>query len=679
MRTQADVLQSIGWHPFISREQLALRLQMNKRNLQLHLEHLRAAKWIRRVNGRQSEFPARSLWVLTRAGLAQLAAQAQMPVPAYGRALAHYPARLAWLAIALERVYRVREFVFRLQRSALGWRLLGFQEETALEFYERANAFRVALHGATLWRLPDASEIALVFEVDTFSAPVALQRTRLARLCLAQDDVRFIGFEERNKFPTLVVLAATPERAQEYRRVLLGLGFITGIVPHTFFITPQNLSRFWREPDAAVWETEFDATPVPFLHGVVGARHPLGKLFVISAYPPNTSSGSTFFAPRPLASEKLIRKSRRDIAALALALPPHDKRLLEQVGAHPLLSARELAFETCQTAQSVRRALKRLGAWQLIAAQRAPGATPQSAQYYVLAERGVWFLAARASFGLGVAQFAKFKGWKKRFGELVRHWEHTRLENELFLQLHAYARRQRHTFGWVSELEARLYLDDPAAHVSTRFGARRHRSPRAQVERGEWNDIHLEDDVTRDVLQGNARARALAERGQRLRSFLPDGSGVYETPTHTYYIVLEVDRAKASTRKITQKFSYYAAVIFAQAIANWRILIVTSGWERALNLSWYVFRLAQIGLDGTKADWRREEFIRSLQRDRWERFVNEWMLPVWVTTEAAMKAQGVAAPIWLEAKAWANLNQDPRERKRLDWLAGGAGEPSVQG
>jgi len=691
--TKLTILKTIAHYPLISHGQLARLLHLQTRNLSLHLQHLQQQGWLLRYSI-PMPYPRRAtthttVLLLTRSALELLAQHAGVPCDKFSAATDYTARRLGWLLLSFERTFLVREFLCALAQHPV-WQLVHHIPQVAFLASTHNATLSIPFDALALIRTPtpEPQQVALAIEVDTGATPILMQRTRLAHLCLAQLDERFLGFDEDKRFPILVFLAANVERLNEYRRVLLSLYHLASIVPRLFLITHSNLTRWLRTPDAPLWETELPDTPVPFLHGVVGSPDALGTLLTVARIPRRRRANSRASCwPGDLqeifrlAAGQAIkpRLAPTELAALALTLSACDKVLLERIGAHPLLSADELAFELQHTATYVRRRLARLQQWRLVEAHMPPPAlhshytTRQNAprartRYYVLAERGVQFLATRATYGAAVERFARFKGWKQRFVPLLDHWVHTRLENQVFLQLLRYARHHQHHLEWFSELEARLYLDDPAAHVSTSYGYAT--SPHPRTRRARRSEEYSEDEEgTTYRLSPRARAQALAERGHRLRSFLPDGMAIYTSATRRISIALEVDRTRVNAHKIARKLSAYSLGLLHQA-GDWQILVVTSGWERAAHWSWYTFRFAQRSYTwGQPDEMGRAEFIASLQRNhQWEEFLTQWLLPVWVTTAAALSREGIAAPIWLDARAWADLAQNPYARKRLDWL-----------
>lgn len=188
---------------------------------------------------------------------------------------------------------------------------------------------------------------------------------------------------------------------------------------------------------------------------------------------------------------------------------------------------------------------------------------------YLIAPKGEEYLAQAAGYGNAVHRYARARGWGHGFDVLQRHWEHTREENRFFLHLARVALQWHHWLTWLSELEGRLYY----------------------------------------------------EAGQRWHSFLPDGRGTYSTRREHYEFALEIDRSRASAKRLRGKLMEYDAclsshVLRGEGIELLRLLVVTNSWERA---------------------------------DAWHRAAQEVKVsfPLFITTFDRIEASGIDAPIWL--------------------------------
>jgi len=406
---------------------------------------------------------------------------------------------------------------------------------------------------------------------------VPSQRARLARLVEGLADERFSAPAE-NAFPVLVILAANQPRLFEYRTLLNQLEYVFYEVPPTFLTTPQWWMESGQNPTAPIWKTERDGSDwVALLDNISGGSQDPANFLPWEHLPRARRFSERSIELQSLSPGTPIERNRHHLVALSLTLHALDKTLLALIGDHPLLDAVEMAQIEPMPVRSIRRGLKRLHKWGLVEARTRPQRLqkrmqPQSraerqkakAHCYILTEKGLWLLAAWAGFGLSVETYARVRGWKRRFWELVYHWDHTRLENAVYVQFAREARRRGHRVGfWLSELEARIYFDTSYEYYSRRMY---HRSRRARKRKdvshptpfGDWG-------FERQVGNRHDFSRALAQRGHELYSFLPDGRGAYQTDEQTYLIAVEIDCGRANHDKLWQKFNYYLRSIDADA------------------------------------------------------------------------------------------------------------------
>ncbi|MBI5034078.1 MAG: replication-relaxation family protein [Chloroflexi bacterium] len=213
------------------------------------------------------------------------------------------------------------------------------------------------------------------------------------------------------------------------------------------------------------------------------------------------------------------------LARIALAMPPLEKRLLAEIAAHPLLTQQELGVLLQASLRHVRPGLAHLMALNLI--------QPHD-EHFLIVAKGQQYLAYAAGFGSAVKRYARARGWGKGFDTLLRHREHTKAENQFFLELANIAITRGHMLTWLSELESRLYY----------------------------------------------------EAGQRWHSFLPDGRGSYIARNVRYEFAVEIDRSRSSTERLRIKLAEYEAcitsnVLRSEGIELLRLLVLTNSWERA--------------------------------------------------------------------------------------------------
>ncbi len=656
-----QLLEVLRDQPFLSREQVELHLDWRKRTAQWHLERLRERKLVCMLNGRLPEITARSLWVLTHRGLERLA-ENHISLEAYLEKYCYHHARLERLVLVLDRVYLVRSFLLQLKNAKWDWNVTDWDVEVELPFWTNGYDISAPVDGIARLKNTNGQWRTLVIEYDTGRAPVKSAKPRLARFVAGMQDERFWGQIE-TRFPSWVIIAATQERLNDYHLLLTQLIAITFDLPRSFLTTQDKLIQVYQNPSAPVWETEFkDIANVPLLYKVQGDAVPPSKYMPWSPLPHPRSFSDKAIELMPLSPNEAVKRSLRQLAAVSLALYSLDKELLALAGRYPLLSASEMAYIKQIPDRSIRRSIERLLRRELVEEHSAPQRVQKSmrkqpraerqiakAHCYGLSEKGLWLITAWAGFGLAVEEYAKARGWKRRFAELVYHWEHTRIENEIFLQLLCEARKRGHQLRfWLSELESRLYFDyEPSSTMP--FRSRLHKSGRPKdgiraAPFGEWAQ-------SIGVATRESFSSALAQRGQMLQSFLPDSRGIYATEDQDYSIAVEVDRSKANWQKMWSKFGYYEHALFRDDPDRWRILIVTTGWKRARNIGRLVVRyaLSEFSFREFK-HLHGAKLMASLKgADKFDSFVRK-MLPVYVTTIEAIHKQGVGSRIWIDAR-----------------------------
>ena len=660
MNRTSHLLAWLRYQPFLSREQLQRLFGWRKRTVQWYLQHARRAGLVRTYDGHLSVIPTKSLWTLTRAGLAQLAHGEGRELLDYLKRYQYDRVRLDRLALVLERVWQVRSFLIHLQKTAWEWQAQTWDVEVEIEFWRREDPIPYAGHGIALLDNSEGRSLALLIEYDLDLAPVKAERLRFAHLAEGMREGRFLENYGENKFPVLVILAANEERLHDYLTLLRELIRVGGSMPYLFLTTRDQLPWFYRDGQTPIWATErLDGERVRFCDGIAGTPDALKDELTWTRLPHPRTISVKRVEIEPLRGSLPDPVTQHDLATLSLALQALDRQVLRLVGSHPLLNAKQLALVEQVTTRSVHRSLRRLRRWGLIEEHRLRLGKPRrkkkltraerqsaKAHYLTLTELGVRFFTASAGYGTAVERYARARGWKHRFGELVKHAEHTQLENEVFVQFVQTARRRGDELVfWRSDLEARLYIDGSDHEWATHYAYRRSR-PRGSGEPrfGVWGAM-LRVSTSEEFTQ------TLAARGQRMHSFLPDGRGCYRAGGEQFELQVEIDLSKVNATKLEHKLDYYFYAMGAEPDPNWRILFVTTGWKRAIHIARQVAEYARSSYYQERFDdLRGQAFLDELKAaDLYHVFWRDF-LPVYVTTIEALRRRGVAAPIWLDAK-----------------------------
>lgn len=610
-RIRDHILEALAEHPLLSRRQLELFLGLTGRSVRQGLRELETRGWVRSYNARQPGLLTRSLYASTEAGMKELALAAGSKDPEDAHRPSAAPARLEQLILLMERAFQLRTLFLWLtgnqpvsRRPAKknaqpasasaassrpgSWKPYAWDVEVARFFAVKDKAFWIPFHAAAVMvkqapntglqgnareNARETRWIPIVVEFDLHRVPVDRDRERLVRFVLAQDDPRFWAKEAEGHFPVLVVIARDEFRLQDYYTILRATALARRLpFPRAYLTTSAAMLSLRQDPLKPIWYSTVSGQRVPFLSDLEGNPGPpphevpwrrLPLMAGRSAEPSDLEPGSSNQEELSQQAKDGKTSHRTELVRLALALTPLAKKLLDEIAAHPLLTQEDLAVLVQKSRRKVRLRLGDLQSFHLIECHR---------DRYLLATKGEEYLTMVAGFAHAVRRHARARGWAHGYDSLLRHFEHTRVENDFFLSLARIAQKRRHALMWLSELESRLYY----------------------------------------------------EAGNRRHSFLPDGRGVYRAQGRRYEFAVEIDRSRMGQEKFRRKFLEYGAcadsnVLRREGIELLRVLVVTTSWERAANLSRVVWSVASD-------------------------------LPVWFTTLDRLQASGADAPIWLSAK-----------------------------
>lgn len=636
--TKQRLLEALRDHPFLSRRQLELYLHCPFRTVCNYLQDLQARGWVQRHNARQPWMYTRSLLSLTPKGIEEMESRAGVSKDDFIRQRGLESSRLARLTVMMERVFQVRTFLLWLQQTSADWDWSVVQWDAEVEklYSARGRAFAVPFHGAAVLtrrlgksesRSKDGCWNTIVVELDLRRVPVEKDRERLVKFVIAQDDPRYWGRENEDTFPIWVLIAQDELRLQDYYAVLRAAAVARQLpMPRAYLTTFSEMLALCNNPALPIWYSTVSGQRTPLLFDSKGSTSPLPSQPPWSRLKLELRHGQKNLGvispefPAGLAQESNKESSHSvgtsSVAAVALLLSPIEKRILDEIADHPLLTADAIALLLHMSVWRARQALRKLVVMKFAeehsvtddqASQQAnespttiyeavplPG---RQEKRYLLADHGIRYLAMIAGFETGVRRYARARGWAEGFDSLLRYWEHTREENDLFLDIARVALRRHHELVWLSELESRLYYDDGHEFVVSRA---RHRS---------------------QELEGSSRRRIWR------RSFLPDGRGTYIADGRRYEFALEIDRSRTTQEKFRRKLTeYYACltsnILRGRGIELLRLLIVTSSWERA--------------------DTLRSTAVQ-LERE----LKCEGLVPIFITTFDRMRASTPDAPIWL--------------------------------
>jgi hypothetical protein len=571
----------------------------------------------------------RSLFALTRAGIAELARRADRPRAEYAAQTRLCPERLERIVLTMERVFQLRTFFLWLSRpndepparrggrsakakhshgvqpkmdvpknAAIHWRATTWDVEVGKMFNAKGNAVWLPFHGAALMqRGPERSGreskddrwTFVVVEFDLRRVPVEHERTRFSQFVAAQDDPRYWGKDKEPFFPILLIIAQDELRLQDYYTVLRSASLARQLpMPRAYLTTLGEMLSLRNDNTLPIWYSTISGRRVSLLFDTEGVTSPFPERVPWRKMPVNPGRGSNnkngTLAPHPFGSA--------DIAS-EIPIANQDKPSTERPKDSEDNELGEFARIALDLKPLAKRLLDEIAAHPLLTRQelvllfQAPLRRVQPAlvtlatwklieahnSKYLITPKGQHYLALAAGFGNAVVRYARARGWGKGFDVLLRRWEHTQQENKFFLHLAKIARTHGHSLTWFSELESRLYY----------------------------------------------------EAGQRKHSFLPDGRGTYLVGDERYEFALEIDRSKSSQERLRGKLAEFEAcvssnVLRREGIEFLRLFVVTKSWERA-DTWWNAAESAHI------------------------RF------PLFITTFDRLYASSADAPIWLRGDA----------------------------
>lgn len=665
---QIRILTTLRDYPFLSEAQLRWAWSWTDHVTHRHLWQVRRQGWVRRYPFQVEGQPGvQWLYALTANGLQFLIDLEALTAPEYQKKYNYSISRLRWLAVNLERVYYSRQVLRHLHDHHKSWRVRRWNSETEAH-YETQNGWRrVTFHcSANLRNRATGRWVRIVIEWDTGDLPIAAERTHWYNFVKAQSECEG-WYTAEPHFPILFYVAQDKERLNEFYELLRGvLRDARESAPYALLTTRADLEEQARQP----------ASPCQPWYAVVGGKMVSEPL---DLFPGSAQEPERFWKLRPLrlsfASKQVElepqnplavpRPKLSDLAPLALALHPLEKKLVCTIGSHPLLTAHELASVLESSHSKVWTGLERLTRWQLIQPHRSrvwgQGArswTP--VQAYTLADLGVVYLAATAGLGTTANRLALARGWEKGFDPQVDHSEHTRIGNELFVQLLQYARAHAHAMTWYSEQEARLYLNLSNAQWSGPFQSVRISPPgnHRESEREEENAGEYESSYAVVGSYGTRKEffRALARHANRFQRFLPDGRAVLQIDNQPWHVAVEIDLTRANYRKMVAKLNYYLMFRrFYLEEPNLCILLVTHHWQRARNLYWLAWERAAQEIDQYDypdlhlADRSWAEALALMEKYA-AAALQKHVLPLYITTKDDLRKNGTDSPIWLRVQ-----------------------------
>lgn len=663
---RSAILEALRNFPFQSQAQLRWLLAWNKNVTQRHLWEVHRQGLVRRYAFNPGDRRTTQwLYVLTTKGLHALADPDYLTLPEYCQKYGYSISRLRWLAVVLERVNQSRQVLQQLISYNPPWSIPHCNFETE-SLYEIGKGWRrVTYHCSALLQNRDPNLwLPIVIEWDTGDLQIQSERTRWRNFAKAQKDIEFF-LQYQCAAPVLFYVAKDFERLQEFYNLFQEIIREVQTFPLTLLTYRSKLEDRVSGSDGPEWYyfNKGEWVTQPLTTYFAGSDEKPRRFWELR--PLRQGFASTQIEIEPLAPSSVPRPNMSDMASLALALYPIEKKLLRAIGSHPMLIANELALLLETAPSKVWEGLERLRRWQLIKSHncqvlKRSNGYRNKVKAHTLSDLGVTFLATAAGLGPTPKRLALAHGWEKGFNAQIDHAEHTRIGNELFLQLLKYARERGYPMRWYSEQEARLYLNLDNAKWSGPFQPIRvsSYSERQVSEREEENAGEHEESYSYEGSYSNREEffQELAKYGTKYERFLPDGRAVLQIGEEEWHIAAEIDLTRANYDKMIAKLNYYYMMMqFYLEKPTLCILIVTHHWIRARNLYWLAWRRATQDIEyacSIDLGLRNKSWAQALEiaEKRAPHELQEAVLPIFITTKDDLRKNGMDKPIWLRVK-----------------------------
>ncbi|HZQ06134.1 MAG TPA: replication-relaxation family protein, partial [Anaerolineae bacterium] len=510
------LLETLVEHPLLSAEQLGVMYAAHPNTVRGELKGLIQDGFVAKINPRSPELETRAVFYPTPKGVREIARACSNKIVLSSQ-------RMIALWLVLERVYFVRNFLLLLERP---YAVQTWDVEVKKQFRRRNQLRTLNLHATGI---AQADGCLTPFVVEWDMGILALERQRLARWVEWNWTIRL---SDANLIrPVFLILASDAPGLERYYAELRAAAFARNLpITQTYLAIKSTVFR--NQPTAPIWYLAETGKRTRLFDGLQDHSAKSNVIAFVDLQSKVASRANQGKDLNHLPFDESHPTPLTSIAALKRDLTPQAKSVLNEIGAHPMLSKDDLAELLRAARKRVLVSLTLLENWKLIQVVRSE----QEARF-VLTEVGVAYLAAVNGFGRCTRKYATARGWKRGTSMLVRHWQHTRTENEFFMQIVRVAQASGARFIWLSELECRLYY---------------------------------------------------AASGRRW-SYLPDGGGIYQAHGVSIQFALEMDRGNVSHKRWRKRLSQYHAYLDSARLRTterekFRLLVITTTWTRAKNL-----------------------------------------------------------------------------------------------
>ncbi|HWO72216.1 MAG TPA: replication-relaxation family protein [Dehalococcoidia bacterium] len=475
MPTRDSQLQpeAVGWLvrlPFLGAEELSLLLGIRKPQVARVLAELEKLGWAEWVRASSPELDEERLNVLTDGCVPRLAEHFGLSEQELQLTFSVGTKEILERLTRLETTVGFNRFAAELVAAVREDEEVELEDIRSLPLRRSAQAWwppEVEGYGCLRWG-PWRAPFFLVW--DRAGAPPFHRRRRVGAWCAFREGDHPWG---RDDIPPILVVCPREAEAEQWARAVLASSdrrqaprlpvFLTDVL---CALIGGPLGSVWRRPDGTVrahlcerlaWRLAF-----PPQAGTIRAENATEQLDTVSASGPalRTWAGQLVESPGETAR---ARSSLERLAALSLVTSPTEKRALEWLGHHPLLSADELAVILRISGQLAARVLDNLARRGLVqSTDKALENEAAPPRRYYLTDVGLKLLAARdgvpprryARYGIVAASMPKKQGGG-RLETLQRQLDHTVGVNRFFVRLIADgAKNGPRLIRWLSASEA---------------------------------------------------------------------------------------------------------------------------------------------------------------------------------------------------------------------------------
>jgi DNA-binding MarR family transcriptional regulator len=437
--------------PFLGADELSLLLGVAKPQAARTLGELERLGWVEWVTPSSPELDPERLYALTSSSLGGVAEHTGLTGEHLERSFPVERKEVLQRVTRLETTVGLNLFASELVAAARDDIEVDFEDIRSLPWGRRLEEAwwppEVEGYGCLRW---GAWRAPVFVAWDRAGAPPFHRRKRVAGWYTFWDAEHAWG---RDDIPPILVLPPGAEEAEQWAGAVLRASDRRQVAPLHVFLSDADralgegpLGAVWRRPDgtarAHLCERLVWRLTIPAAAEAIRMAEPTQPLEALSRDGPSLRKWASQAVPPKQEGEK-ARGGQERLAALSVVTNITEKRVLEWLGNHPLLSAGDLAVILRVAGQLPPRLLDSLARHGLVESTGKPledeSAPPRR---YYLTGLGLKLLAARdgvpphryARHGIVAALMPGKKGGG-RLGTLLRQLDHTVGVNRFFVRL----------------------------------------------------------------------------------------------------------------------------------------------------------------------------------------------------------------------------------------------------